>query len=79
LIMYSTPVIFPLSKLPDQYRWIMLANPMTPVIEAFRYAFLGTGTFSWPLLGISALATLLILAAGILLFNRVEKTFMDTV
>jgi lipopolysaccharide transport system permease protein len=79
LLMYSTPVIFPLSKLPPQYRWIMLANPMTPVIETFRYAFLGTGTFSWKLLGISAAATSLILAVGVLLFNKVEKTFMDTV
>jgi lipopolysaccharide transport system permease protein len=79
LLMYSTPVIFPLSKLPDQYRWIMLANPMTPIIETFRYAFLGVGTFSWKLLGVSAAATSLILFAGVLLFNRVEKTFMDTV
>jgi lipopolysaccharide transport system permease protein len=79
LLMYSTPVIIPLSKLPEKYRWIMLANPMTPVIETFRYAFLGTGAFSWKLLGISAAATSLILAVGVLLFNRVEKTFMDTV
>jgi lipopolysaccharide transport system permease protein len=79
LLMYGTPVIIPLSKLPEQYRWIMLANPMTPVIETFRYAFLGTGTFSWTLLGISAGVTSLILAVGILLFNKVEKTFMDTV
>jgi lipopolysaccharide transport system permease protein len=79
LLMYSTPVIFPLSKLPEQYRWIMLANPMTPVIETFRYAFLGTGIFSWRLLGISAAAASFILAVGILLFNKVEKTFMDTV
>jgi lipopolysaccharide transport system permease protein len=79
LLMYSTPVIFPLSKLPEQYRWIMLANPMTPIIETFRYAFLGTGTFSWTYLGVTAGATLLILATGVLLFNRVEKTFMDTV
>jgi lipopolysaccharide transport system permease protein len=79
LLMYSTPVIFPLSKLPAQYRWILLANPMTPVIETFRYAFLGAGTFSWTLLGISAGVTSLILASGVLLFNHVEKTFMDTV
>ena len=79
LLMYSTPVVFPLSKLPGQYRWVMLANPMTPIVETFRYAFLGTGTFSWSLLGISAIATLCILALGVLLFNRVEKTFMDTV
>jgi lipopolysaccharide transport system permease protein len=79
LLMYSTPVIFPLSKLPEQYRWIMLANPMTSIIETFRYAFLGTGTFSWPQLGYTAAATAILLAAGILLFNHVEKTFMDTV
>ncbi len=79
LLMYSTPVIIPLSKLPEQYRWIMLMNPMTPVIETFRYAFLGTGTFSWEHLLISTAATLLILVAGVLLFNHVEKTFMDTV
>jgi lipopolysaccharide transport system permease protein len=79
LLMYSTPVIFPLSSLPERYRWIMLANPMTPVIETFRYAFMGTGAFSWRLLGFSAAATSLILAVGVLLFNHVEKTFMDTV
>src|SRR5262249_35568236 len=69
LLMYSTPVIVPVSRLPEQYRWIMLSNPMTPVIEAFRYAFMGVGTFNWNLLGYSAGATVLILAAGILLFN----------
>lgn len=79
LLMYGTPVIFPLSSLSEQYRWIMLINPMTPVIETFRYAFLGTGAFSWTLLSISAGVTTVILAVGILLFNRVEKTFMDTV
>jgi lipopolysaccharide transport system permease protein len=79
LLMYTTPVIFPLSKLPEQYRWIVLANPMTPIIETFRYAFLGTGTFSWSLLGYTAAAATIILALGVLLFNHVEKTFMDTV
>jgi lipopolysaccharide transport system permease protein len=72
-------VIFPLSKLPAHYRWIMLANPMTPVIETFRYAFLGAGAFSWEYLGLSALVALIVLTIGILLFNRVEKTFLDTV
>lgn len=79
LLMYSTPVIFPLSSIPENYRWIMIANPMTPIIETFRFAFLGTGTISWGMLGYSAAATLLILAVGIVLFNHVEKTFMDTV
>ncbi len=79
LLMYTTPVIIPLSKLPVEYRWIMLINPMTPVIETFRYAFLGSGTFSWTNLGISTAVTVVILAVGVLLFNRVEKSFMDTV
>jgi lipopolysaccharide transport system permease protein len=79
LLMYSTPVIFPLSRLPEQYRWIMQANPMTSIIETFRYAFLGTGSFSWSQLGYTAGTTALILATGILLFNHVEKTFIDTV
>lgn len=79
LAMYSTPVIFPLSKLPEKYQWIMLANPMTPVIETFRYAFLGTGTFSVAHLGLSAGIAAAILGVGVLLFNRVEKSFMDTI
>ncbi len=79
LLMYSTPIIFPLSKLPDKYRWVMLCNPMTPVIETFRYAIVGSGTFSWRHLGMSTAVAILILASGVLLFNRVEKTFMDTV
>jgi lipopolysaccharide transport system permease protein len=79
LLMYSTPVIIPLSKLPERYRWIMLANPMTSIIETFRYAFLGTGTFNWSHLGYTAAVTAVILAVGVLLFNHVEKTFMDTV
>ncbi len=79
LIMYSTPVIYPLSKMPARYQWIMLSNPMTPVIETFRYAFLGTGTFSWGYLGLSCVVTAAIMLIGILLFNHVEKTFMDTV
>jgi lipopolysaccharide transport system permease protein len=79
LLMYSTPVIYPLSKIPEHYRWIMLANPMTSIIETFRYAFLGTGIFSWLNLGYTAVAATILLAAGVLLFNHVEKTFMDTV
>ncbi len=79
LLMYSTPVIFPLSSVPEQYRWIMVANPMTAIIETFRYAFLGTGTINWGMLGYSAAVTAVILGIGIMLFNRVEKTFMDTV
>lgn len=79
LLMYGTPVIYPLSRLPDQYRWIVVCNPMSAVIETFRFAFLGTGQFSWSHLGLSAAISVVILTVGIVLFNRVEKSFMDTV
>lgn len=79
LLMYATPIVYPLSSVPEKYRWILTINPMTPIIEVFRYAFLGNGTFSTASLLYSTCATLLILFLGILLFNRVERTFMDTV
>ena len=79
LAMYATPVIFPMSIFPNASRWILLCNPMAPIVETFRYAFLGAGDFSWFYLGCSAAITIVILMIGILLFNHVEKTFMDTV
>jgi lipopolysaccharide transport system permease protein len=79
LAMYATPVILPLSKVPEKYRWLVLANPMSALIETFRYAFLGSGTFDPSTLLYSAVATVVILAVGIVLFNHVERTFMDTV
>jgi lipopolysaccharide transport system permease protein len=77
--MYATPVIIPMSIFPNASRWIMLLNPMAPIIEAFRYAFLGEGLFSWGYLGMSAGIITMILLLGIVLFNHVERTFMDTV
>lgn len=79
LLMYATPVIFPLSSIPDKWRWVLLANPMTPVIETFRLAFLGQGTFSWFHLGYSAAFAFFSVLIGAAIFNRVERTFMDTV
>jgi lipopolysaccharide transport system permease protein len=79
LLMYATPVIYPLSSLPEKYRWIVLANPMTGIIDTFRYAFLGAGSFNAGNLIYTAIFTIAILSIGILIFNRVEKTFMDTV
>ena len=79
LLMYATPVIFPLSAIPGKWRWVLLANPMTPIIEIFRLAFLGQGVFSWWQLGYSAAFTVVSLLVGVALFNRVERTFMDTV
>lgn len=80
LLMYATPVIYPLSKFDDSpYRWLVQANPMTAVVETFRFAFLGAGRFSWINLGYSCLATVLILSVGTIIFNKVEKSFTDTV
>lgn len=82
LLMYATTVIYPLStalnKFPA-YSWIIQYNPMTPIIETFRYGFLGNGTFSWGFLGYSCGITAVILLIGIIIFNKVEKTFVDTV
>jgi lipopolysaccharide transport system permease protein len=78
LAMYATPVIYPMSTVPKSYRWIIEANPMSAIIESFRAVYLG-GAVSWYGLGISAGITLCLLTAGVVLFNKVEKTFMDTV
>lgn len=79
LLMYATPIIYPLSSLSDKYKWIILANPMTPVVETFRFAFLGSGSFSWLYLGYSVIITIVILLLGTIVFNKVEKSFTDTV
>jgi lipopolysaccharide transport system permease protein len=79
LLMFVTPVVYPVSMVSQQYRWLILANPMTALVETFRYSFLGAGTFApWQLV-YSIAATLIILCIGVLLFNHVERTFMDTV
>lgn len=79
LLMYATPVIYPLSSIPDRWRWLLLANPMTPIIEVFRRGFLGQGDLHWGWLAYSAAFAIGALLGGTAIFNRVEKTFMDTV
>jgi lipopolysaccharide transport system permease protein len=80
LAMYTTTVIYPLSSLHGgRFRYLILLNPVTPVIEAFRYGFLGTGTLSWPLLAYSGGAAVVLVIVGGLLFTRIERTFMDTI
>lgn len=79
LWMYGSAVIFPVSSLPEKIERILMLNPVVPVIEAFRYGFTGRGTWSPTYLGISMLTTVIILFFGIIMFNKVEKTFMDTV
>ena len=79
LMMYATPIIYPMSTVPEKYQWIIFSNPMTAIVETFRYGFLGSGSLDVPLLIYSGVASFFILAIGTLIFNRVEKTFMDTV
>jgi lipopolysaccharide transport system permease protein len=79
LLMYATPVIYPVSAIPERFQWIILANPMTPIVEAFRYAFLGAGTVNTGLLLYSFGFMLVVVVIGSITFNRVEQTFMDTV
>lgn len=79
LLMYATTVIYPLSAAPESYKWLIEINPMTSLIETFRYGFLGKGSFSWGSLIYSAGITVIFLVLGIIIFNKVEKNFVDTV
>lgn len=79
LWMYGTPIIYPLSKIPDKYKLYVILNPVTPIIETFRYSLLGRGVFQWWQLAYSFAFMIILLAIGIILFNKVEQTFMDTV
>jgi lipopolysaccharide transport system permease protein len=79
LLMYATPVIYPVSAIPERFRWIILANPITPIVESFRYAFLGAGTVDLGHLLYSFIFMLAVVLLGSVIFNRVEQTFMDTV
>lgn len=77
--MYLTPVAYDISIIPEKYMGLYMLNPMTPVINVFRYGWLGTGSFDLGYYLISWGMTVAVLLLGIIMFNRVEKTFMDTV
>lgn len=79
LWMYATPVVYLSALIPDKYVGIYMINPMAPIMECWRHCVIGTGTFLWGYWGISWIITLVVLFAGVLLFSKVEKTFMDTV
>jgi lipopolysaccharide transport system permease protein len=79
LWMYATPIVYPISQVPEKWHWLMALNPMTAIVEIFRYAFLGAGTVDLAVMGISIGMTFVIMFIGIVLFSRIEKTFMDTV
>jgi lipopolysaccharide transport system permease protein len=79
LLMYGTTVIYPLSAAPEKYKKIIELNPMTGIIEAFRFAFLGKGEFSVWSIGYSVLVTIVVLFLGVIIFNKTEKNFVDTI
>ena len=79
LAMYATPVVYPISALPVHYRWIVEANPLTAIFECFRYGYLGSGHFDPFSLVYSTICIFIIFTIGVLIFNIVEKSFMDTV
>ncbi len=80
LWMYATPVIYPLSTITNEkLRLLMSLNPLTPIVEAFKYGMLGVGEFSWLGLGYSFLFMTCLLGLGIVIFNKVQRSFMDTV
>ena len=82
LWMYATPVIYPLSVMKEtypKYIWVLVANPLTAILETFKYAFTGVGVFSWLYLGYSFAFTIIILTLGIIIFNRVQRSFMDVI
>ena len=82
LWMYATPVIYPLSVMQQdhrQYMWLILANPLTAVIETFKFGFLGEGTFSWWYLGYSFFFLAVVMLLGMITFNKVQRSFMDVI
>jgi lipopolysaccharide transport system permease protein len=78
-LMYATPVIYPASSIPARYQMLIQANPMTSIVEAFRYAFLGAGSVNPMGLLYSFGFMVVVVVIGSVIFNRVEATFMDTV
>lgn len=82
LLMYTTTVVYPLTTAVQKHpelAWIIKYNPITPIIETFRYGFFSQGSFTWSLFGYSVAVTFGILLLGTIIFNRVEKNFVDTV
>ena len=79
LVMYATPVIYPLSAAPEKYKTLISLNPMTGLIETFRYGFLGSGKFYANAFIYSIIASIVLFLVGLITFNKVEKNFIDTV
>ena len=79
LLMYATPIIYPVSIIPEKYQLLILANPLAPLIEGFKYAFLGAGKLTLYGILYSSCFTVIVLMAGIFIFNKIQKNFIDTI
>jgi lipopolysaccharide transport system permease protein len=79
LMMYASPIVYPLSVVPEKYKWLIMLNPMSSIIETFKHGFLGKGEFEPFWLLYTGIVTLVVFFGGILIFNKVEKSFIDTV
>ena len=75
----ASPIVYPLSSVPEKYKYLIYANPVTPIIEGFRFIFLGTGVFNFSLIIISSLITSFFFFYWINLFNKAEKSFIDSI
>ncbi|GAB6124204.1 ABC transporter permease [Dysgonomonas termitidis] len=82
LWMFITPIVYPLSVMSErysEYKWIIALNPLSPIVETFRFATMGTGEFSWASLSYSFGVTVVVMIAGMGVFNKVERNFIDVV
>jgi lipopolysaccharide transport system permease protein len=79
LYMYVTPVVYTVESVPDNYKWIVELNPLTAIFICFKYAYLGSGNFEPISLFFCSLKIFILLFIGVIIFNKVEKNFMDTV
>ena len=77
--MYLTPIVYPFSEVPERFKYLIILNPMTVPVELFRKAFFGVSSISLVAVIISIIITLVLFFLGVIVFNRVEKTFMDTI
>tara|TARA_B110000914_G_scaffold213127_1_gene214769 strand:+ start:406 stop:1263 length:858 start_codon:yes stop_codon:yes gene_type:complete len=79
LLMYASPIVYPLSYVPEKYKYFIILNPLTPIIEGFRQGLVGSGQLDFNMLFYSICTTIIIFFFGLLFFNKIEKKFMDTV
>jgi lipopolysaccharide transport system permease protein len=79
LWMYATPIIYPMSEVSEKWRWVILINPMASIVESYRFAFFGVGVIDSEKISISFVFTAALLVSGLLIFNKAERTFVDTI